>query len=104
MISEQLTVTSTPTTIAELLNTARGETVSATKIVGVMLRYSIAATVTVSLVDENSTTGAVVLDAVDELLYSTSFRQFDTTKAYLVSSGDDVVVHIIAEQTVTHGH
>ncbi len=102
MISEQLTVTNTPTTIAALLNTARSATVAATKIVGVMIRYGIAETVTVSLTDENSVNGAVVLDAPGEQLYSASFRQFNTEKALLSSSGADVTVHIIAEQTLVH--
>ncbi len=104
MISEQLTVTSEPTTIAALLNTARGVTVSATKIVGIMLRYAIASSVTVSLSDEGSVSPAVILDATAEQLYSASFRQFSTEKVLLSSSGADVTVHLIAEQTLTHGH
>jgi len=102
MLSEQITVTTTPITIAELLNTARGETVAATKIVGIMLRYDITETAVVTLSDENSVAGAVVLDAATEQLYSSSFRQFDTTKALLSCDTGTVVVHLIAEQVLGH--
>jgi len=104
MLSEQITVTSTPQTIETLLKTARPDKVIPTKIVGVMLRYSVGALVTVALTDEHSTNGAVVLDAQGEKLYNTSFRQFNVAKASLVSSGADVTVHLIAEQTLVHGH
>lgn len=104
MLSEQITVTSTPQTIEALLKIARPNKTIPTRIVGVMLRYGVGSLVTVALTDEHSTNGAVVLDAQGEQLYTTSFRQFDVAKASLVSSGADVVVHIIAEQTLVHGH
>jgi len=102
MISEQLEITTTPTTIAALLNTARSATVNATKIVGIMLRYDITETAVVTLSDADSVAGAVVLDAATEQLYSTSFRQFDTQKALLSCDTGTVVVHLIAEQVLGH--
>ena len=101
MISEQLTVTTTPTTIKELLETARSVAdFKPTKCVGIKLRCAATETVTVALTDENSVIGAVVLDAAGENLVVANFKQFNIDKALLSCSAGTITVHIIVEQTL----
>lgn len=98
MISEQIIVTTTPTSIRELLLTARAADKVPPKCVGIVLRYGISETVTVTLDDPNSSTGAVILDATGEGLVSASFKQFNLELALLSCSSSTVTVHVIIEQ------
>ncbi|MCK5605974.1 hypothetical protein KAR91_29015 [Candidatus Pacearchaeota archaeon] len=102
MLSEQITVTTTPTSIQQLIATARGTylTVIPAKSVGIMLRYGIGETAIVSLSDEGSNTGAVVLDKANENLISTTLSQFSIEKALLSCNTGTVIVHIIVNQTL----
>ena len=102
MLSEQITVTTTPTTIKSLLETARsisaGEFMP-TKCVGIMLRYDVTETAVVTMTDEGSVAGAVILDVATESVSSVSFKQFDISKVLLAASVS-VVVHLIVEQNI----
>ncbi len=104
MLSEQITVTTTATSIFELLVAARGATTPSnpipTKCTGIKLRYDSAESNTVTLSDSNSSTGAVVLDASGESLVNVSFAQFSLTKALLKSSSGNVTVHLVVEQNL----
>lgn len=97
MVSEQITVMTTPTPIIDLISTARSGTTIPAKCIGIMLRYAIAETATVTLADDNSGTGAIVLDA-SEKVYSTVFKQIKLDTALLSCSTGTVTVHIIVEQ------
>ena len=106
MLSEQITVTTTPTSIRDLIATARG--VDATDIPdtckGIMMRYGSTEIKTVTLTDPDhgggSNTGAVILDMAGESLVSTSFSQFSIGKALLNCDTGTVVVHLIILQTL----
>ena len=106
MLSEQITVTTTPTSIIDLIATARSTTASTlpSKCIGIMLRYAASNTATVSLTDATegskpgSDTGAVVLDSAGENLVATTLSQFAIDKAYLHCSTGTVTVNIIITQ------
>ena len=102
MISEQLTVTTTPTSIRQLIANARNVAVGtiANKCVGIMLRYARAETAMITLSDAKSASGAVILDAATDILLATTFRQFNNSLALLSSSSGSITVHMIIEQTL----
>ena len=102
MISEQITVTTTKTTIAALLATVRGAAAAAipSKCVRIMLRYDRAETAIVSISDAASVAGAVILDAATEILLATSFKQFAIDKVFLSCDTGTVTVHVIIEQAL----
>ena len=104
MLSEQITVTATPTSIHALIIAQRGAVSTANpipdKCTGIKLRYDSAESVTVTLSDANSNAGAVVLDATGESLVNVSLSQFSLTKAFLKTSSGTVVVHLIVEQNL----
>ena len=100
MLSEQITVTTDITTIKSLLETARSVaagTFKPTKCVGIMLRCDPSETETITLSDENSSTGATILDAPNSLVVA-SFQQFDIGKVSLSCSSGTIVVDLIIEQ------
>lgn len=105
MLSEQITVTTTPTSLADLIGSARGLAAgefAVSKCIGVKLRYAVVETATISLTDTvqdgGSATGAIVLDAAGESLMNTSFKQIDIGSALLNSSAGNITVHVIIEQ------
>lgn len=106
MLSEQITVTTAPTSIASLIATARSTTVALLplKCIGIMLRYAASETATVLLTDAaegtkvGSATGAVVLDAAGESLVASTLSQFSIDKAFLNCSTGTLTVHIIITQ------
>ena len=101
MLSEQITVTTTPTTIYDLLAAARGSSNKLPKkCIGIKLRYVAAETATITLSDANSSAGAIVLAAQTESLVNVSFKQFNTELVLLQSSSGNVVVHLIVEQAL----
>ncbi len=108
MLSEQITVTTTPTSIRALIAAARGVAVDAIpdKCVGIMLRYGVSETELITLTDNGqggvgaSVNGAVILDAANETLLAVGFRQFAIGKALLNCDTGTVTVHIIIEQTL----
>lgn len=97
MLSEIITVTTTPTSIQQLIATAREVDVDeiSYKGTGIMLRYSASETAVVTLSDSGSTAGAVVLDAATEELISTNFPQLLTALALLSCDAGTVDVHLI---------
>ncbi len=101
MLSEQITITTTATSIFDLLATARGsEDNLPKKCIGVMLRYSASETAVVTLADANSVVGAEVLDAASEAFVSVSFKQFNLELALLSCDAGTVVVHLVVEQAL----
>lgn len=98
MISEQITVTDTPTSIKALIETARSGASVPAKASGVMLRYDVDETAVVSLTDAGSSTGAVVLDANTESLFSTAFSATNIEQILLATASGTVTVHVIVEQ------
>ena len=101
MLSEQITVTATPTSIYDLLVAARGSAAKLPKkCIGIKLRYLAAETATIILTDPNSVAGAVVLAAQTETLVSVSFKQFNIELALLATSSGSVVVHLVVEQAL----
>jgi len=101
MLSEQITVTATPTSIHDLLIAAgRVEANLPNKCIGVKLRYLAAETATIILSDAGSISGAIVLAAQTEALVNVSLKQFNTKLALLSTSSGSVNVHLIVEQTL----
>lgn len=101
MLSEQITVTTTKTSIYDLLVTARGSSDKLPKkCIGIKLRYLAAETATITLSDPNSNTGAIVLAAQTESLVNVSLKQFNIELAFLKSSSGDVNVHLVVEQAL----
>lgn len=101
MLSEQITVTTTPTTIYNLIVTARGSAANLPKkCIGIKLRYLAAETATVTLSDSNSVAGAIVLAAQTESLVNVTFKQFNIELALLSCSSGTVVVHLVVEQAL----
>lgn len=106
MIAEQVTVTTTPTSIQSLIATARSTTAGniPVKSAGIMLKYASSETATVTLTDvtegnkPGSANGVVVLDAAGESLLSTTYSQISIDKAYLNCSTGTVAVDIIVLQ------
>lgn len=106
MLSEQITVTTTPTSILDLIALARGvegEDI-ASNCTGIDFRYSRDDTAIVSISDgvnhknPGSSTGAVILDNVNEDMIGTSFDQFNIEKALISCDTGTVIVHIIVTQ------
>lgn len=101
MLSEQITVTATPTTIHALLVAARGSSDNLPKkCVGIKLRCLAAETAEIILSDPNSVSGAVVLDANVESLVNVSLKQFRTDLVLLSTSSGTMNVHLVVEQTL----
>ncbi len=101
MLSEQITITTTPTSIYDLLVTARGSSDKIPKkCIGIKLRCLAAETATVTLSDPNSSTGAIVLAATTESLVNITFKQFNIELALLSCSTGTVNVHLVVEQTL----
>ncbi len=101
MLSEQITVTATPTSIYDLLVTARGSSANIPKkCIGIKLRYLAAETATIILSDPNSASGAVVLAAQTESLVNVSLKQFSIDLALLSTSSGNVNVHLVVEQAL----
>lgn len=99
MLSEQITVTTTATSIRQLIADARSVELDAVPkaCVGVLLRYDSGDTEVVSLSDGGSVAGAVVL-AGGESLFSMSWTQVYLDKAFLIAAASPIVVHIVVEQ------
>ena len=106
MLSEQITVTTEPTSIRQLIATARGVAVGKIQIkcTGIMVRYGNIETAVVTLTDTvaggGSNTGAVVLDADNEDLLSTSWSDFGINKSLLNCDSGTVDVHVIVTQNL----
>lgn len=101
MLSEQITVTTTPTSIYDLLVAARSSAANIPKkCIGIKLRYLAAENATVSLSDANSVAGAVILAAQTEALVNVSFKQFNIDLALLSCSAGTVNVHLVVEQAL----
>ena len=100
MLSEQITVGTTPTSIYDLIKAARSavEEVIPKKCIGIKLRYLAAETATIILSDAGSVSGSNVLAAQTEGLVNASFKLFDIDLALLSSSSGNVNVHLIVEQ------
>ncbi len=99
MLAEKITVTTTPTSIKDLIDTARGSSSNVpAKCVGIELRYDITESAVVSIADPNSVNSAIILDAANETLVRTRFRQFDIVQVLLSCSANTVEVHVIVEQ------
>lgn len=100
MISEQITVTTTLTSVRQLIATARSVNIDTipNKCIGIMLRYDRAETKIVTMSDANSVTGVVILDALTEILLSTSIKQFNSGLVLLSCNSGTVTVHILIEQ------
>ena len=109
MLSEIITVTTTATSIRQLIATARSLDLDVAadaakvpaKCIGVKLRYVAAETATITLEDPDSITGAIVLAAQTEALVNTSFNTFSLAKALLKTSSGSVSVHVVVEQKLT---
>lgn len=101
MLSEQITVTNTATSIYALLVTARESSDKIPKkCIGIKLRYLAAESATITLSDPNSNTGAIILAANTESLVNVTFKQFNLELALLKSSSGDVTVHLVVEQAL----
>lgn len=102
MIVEQITVTTTPTSVRELLVTARpnlpeGHSVPE-KGKTITLKYAEAETKVVLLSDENTTTPITALDNVTEGIRSVSIDDFSLTEALLSVASDTVAVDVIISE------
>lgn len=105
MLSEQITVTVTPTSIEQLIATARGKTVDDLPNVnsGVQMWYGSRETALVSMTDADqaggSANGAVILDAQNEGITTASFEQSEISKVLLNCDTGTVLVHIVIPGT-----
>jgi hypothetical protein len=106
MLSEQITVTTTPTSIRQLIATARGTAVAniPRDCTGIQLRYASSETAIVTLTDTDhgggSNTGAVVLDAANQSLLSASFEQYEIQNTLLNCNAGTVTVHVVITRTL----
>jgi hypothetical protein len=109
MLSEQITVTTTPTSIRELIfnkRVAADPTITIDNIpkrcTGFMLRYNKAETTVVRLTDPDagggSAGGAIVLQAQTEELVAFSATQFGLDKALLSANTGTVTVNVVVNQ------
>lgn len=101
MLSEQIEVTTEPTSIQQLIATARGGVALADipeKCTGIMLRYSVAETKVVTLSEAGSTNGAIVLDKDTEDLVAVTLDQFNISQPLLSCDSGTVTVHVIVNQ------
>jgi hypothetical protein len=102
MISEQITVTTAPISIRQLIATARGVNIDVIPkgCSGIMMRVAFDSTKVVTLTDTDaggSATGAVVCDAANNLV-STSFANFGIDRALLNCDSTTITVHVIVQQ------
>jgi hypothetical protein len=94
MLAETVAVTSTPTTIRQLIATARGVAITAipNSCLGIMFKYPKASSAVITLTDAAyggrpaSATGVTVLDATNEDLVASSMEAFDITQPLLSAS------------------
>ena len=107
MLAETVAVTSTPTTIRQLIATARSVDLEniPNDCVGLMFKYPKLSTSIISLTDAASgarpasATGATVLDAANEDLVASSMTVFDLTQPLLSSDvAGPVSVEVVALQ------
>ncbi len=105
MIIEKVTVTDTPTSVKELITTARpnlpdGHTIPE-KCKTITVKYAATETAVVLLSDEDTTTPITLLDNVTEKYKFSSIDDFSLTEALLsVASGTVLVDVIISENIV----
>jgi hypothetical protein len=101
MLSEQITVTTTPTSIRQLIATARSADIAdiPRECAGIQMRYSSLETelITLTEVDHGggSNTGAVILDMPNERITSCSFEQFEIENSLLNCDSGTVIVHVV---------
>ena len=106
MLSEQITVTTTATSIRALIASARGveADVIPKKAIGTMMRYDPGETAIVSLSDGaaggGSAAGAIILDDAIDLLSTSIGDMVPIDKALLSCNTGTVVVHIIIAQAL----
>ena len=94
MLAETVAVTSTPTTIRQLIATARGVALETIPqfCVGIMFKYPKLSTAIITLTDAAygdrpaSATGVTVLDAANEDLVASSMDAFDIVQPLLKAS------------------
>lgn len=107
MLAETVSVTSTPTTIRQLIATARSVDLENIPnfCVGIMFKYPKLSTAIISLTDASygarpaSVTGVTVLDASNEDLVASSMEAFDITQPLLKSDvAGPISVEIIVLQ------
>lgn len=98
MIAEVITVTTTPTSIAALIATARSlAAIAVTKCSQVKLKCAVDAAITVSIKEAGSVAGVVILDAPNGQ-FSTEIAMFDFSQALLSSASGTVAVQVLVEQ------
>ena len=104
MISEQITVSTTPATIQQLIATAKGIPLAniPKKAIGTMMRVDVGTAEIVTLYDELgggvSAAGAVVMNNAIDLLSTSIGDMVGIDKAYLACNTGTVTVHIIIAQ------
>lgn len=101
MLSEQITVTTTPTSIRQLIATARSAALAVIprECAGIQMRYNTNETAVITLSDADhgggSASGSVILDANGEGIVYMSIEQFEIEKALLNCDSGTVTVHVI---------
>ena len=111
MLAETVTVSTTPTSIRDLIATVRGVDAENIpyKCVGVMFKYGPSETAVVSLTDPlagdkpASAVGVTVLDVVNQNLISSSMTQFDIIQPLLSCDTGTVSVEIVVTQAARGG-
>ncbi len=101
MLSEQIEVTTTPTSIRQLIATARGVGIDdiPNNGSGIQLRYGSLETELITLTDPDhgggSVTGAIVLDARNEGVTNCNLEQSTIHSSFLNCDSGTVIVHVI---------
>jgi hypothetical protein len=95
MITEQITVTTTFTSIKDLIETARSATLGNSKCVGVKLTYT--DTVEITMKDTESIVPITILDGTNSIVFA-EFITIDFDKVLLKAASGTVAVNVIVEQ------
>jgi hypothetical protein len=106
MLAEQISVTMTPTSVRQLIATARSTDLEniPDKCTGIMWRIAKTSDKIVTLSDGKaggkpaSAVGAVILDPANEDLMATSLTQFSTGKSLVSVDSGTVLVYVVVTQ------
>lgn len=103
MLVEKITVTTSPTSVYDLIKTARptkSQGVSS-KCKTITFKYAAAETKVVLLSDADTTTPITLLDNAMENIRAASIDDFSITEALLSVAADTVLVDIIISESLT---
>ena len=98
MIVERVTVTTTPTSIKALIDTARGVLNTPAKCISISLKYNALETKVVKMSDAKTANAVTILDNVTEGIPDCSFDNFDISQVLLNTTATTIGVDVIISQ------